>query len=158
MRRVGELVLFSLCLAAIFLLWGSGVGQPAQASSAAQAPTPTRPPMQPLPTPTSAVTPKPGLPPEGGLIELWIYFAPKETLWTIVQWQDGLGNWHDVEGWRGAPDQDDKVIWWVASSDLGKGPFRWMVYQGQDGKLIAKSETFYLPHQAGEVVKVLLRP
>jgi hypothetical protein len=73
-------------------------------------------------------------------------------LWTVVQWQDRLGGWHDVEGWQGTLDADGKKTWWVDKTDLGKGPFRWKIVQ--DGELLAASESFYLPGSRGEVVKV----
>ena len=37
-------------------------------------------------------------PPPGAYIELQTQAAPAEA-WTVVQWQDQLGGWHEVEGW-----------------------------------------------------------
>ena len=38
-----------------------------------------------------------------GFIDLHV--DPAQTgLWAVVQWQDAVGDWHDVEGWRGALD------------------------------------------------------
>lgn len=88
--------------------------------------------------------PQTGLPLAAG----WPY------LWTVVQWQDLLGNWQDVKGWRGTLDEvvcgeDGRLVgrkvWWVAQADLGKGPFRWQVYQDREGSLFITSEPFYLP-------------
>lgn len=90
---------------------------------------------------------------DGSYIELHVY-PPQAGLWTIVQWQDGLGDWHDIEGWQGMLDEGHKKVWWVAPKDFGTGPFRWMVYQGQRGKELAQSELFYLPSSAGETVKI----
>jgi hypothetical protein len=70
----------------------------------------------------------------------------------MIQWQDSVGVWHDVEGWRSTLDRDNKQVWWVAGADFGKGPFRWVVYQAPEGKLLAKSKTFTLPNSAGETV------
>ena len=79
-------------------------------------------------------------------------------LWTVVQWQDALGGWHDVEGWRGTLDSIDNGIgyktWWVASSDFGKGPFRWAVYPSPDARLLATSAPFNLPGAAKEKIVV----
>jgi len=93
----------------------------------------------------------PSLSPDGGHIELCVRPA-QAGLWTIVQWQDDLGDWHDIEGWQGTLDGGKKV-WWVAPADSGKGPFRWVVYQGQRGKLLARSESFYLPY-VGQTVRI----
>jgi hypothetical protein len=100
----------------------------------------------------------------GGFIELSARFpqtwpwssAPWEDLWTVAQWQDDKGIWRDVEGWQGALDEvvtdaDGTVVghktWWVAKSDLSKGPFRWRVYHTQGGWLLATSQTFDMPSQ-----------
>jgi hypothetical protein len=72
----------------------------------------------------------------------------------MVQWRDPLGTWYEVEGWRGGLDgvviDEDGIVvgekaWWVAEPDLGTGPFRWMVYHGEGGELLAASEPFDLP-------------
>ena len=82
----------------------------------------------------------------------------------MVQWQDLLGRWHDVEGWRGTLDQAAEdvgsMVWWVAQKDLSTGPFRWRVYRGQDGEFLAGSEPFTLPDAVGTIltIKVLLAP
>jgi hypothetical protein len=77
-----------------------------------------------------------------------------QDLWTVVQWQDPTGAWHDVEGWRGTldevrSDEDGAVTgyktWWVGGEHMGEGPFRWLVYQGKGGWLLATSESFDLP-------------
>jgi hypothetical protein len=83
----------------------------------------------------------------------------REGLWAIVQWQDGLGNWHDVEGWRGMLDQDWHV-WWVDEKDFGTGPFRWVLHDGPGGEQLGVSESFDLPHSNGEIrhITVLLSP
>jgi hypothetical protein len=119
---------------------------------------------------TECATPTPGAahkPPAGGSIELRVWFPEWidfqwQALWTLVQWQDRSGHWHSVEGWQGSLDRvtiaDGKVAgrkaWWLASDLLGKGPFRWVVYRVQGGKLVAESESFYLPDHAGRTVIV----
>lgn len=164
MRQVLGSVSFVLCLA-ILLLVGNGVSQAAQASSA-QVPTPTRPAMWPVASSTPAATVAPGTPTVipsvskpgsiGGFIELDIRTAQVRPLWTIVQWQDGQGNWHDVEGWQGTPGEGNRVAWWVSPDNLGQGPFRWAAYQDYGGSLLALSEPFHLPYRAGEVVRTEL--
>jgi hypothetical protein len=125
---------------------------------------PPRPEPTPTLPPTSPALPKPQ--PVGGFIELQASFSdtwpwdtvPRRELWTVVQWQDAFGNWHDVEGWQGTLDDvKDKTgakRWWVAPSELGKGPFRWAVYRSQGGRLLVRSDPFDLPAASGETVAV----
>ncbi len=143
----------------------------AQAAPSAIPPVPTRP-SNPTSTPTPTSVPVPPAPasasaasPGGGRIELQVKFPTTwsrvgihwQNLWTVVQWQDDRGIWHDVEGWQGTlnevQDAVGKKEWWVAEADLGKGPFRWVVYRGQDGALLATSESFYLPDTVGRIVQ-----
>ena len=114
------------------------------------------------PTPRSSRTS-----PSGGFIELrvrfpeWIDFQWQD-LWTVVQWQDGAGHWHSVEGWQGSLDEvtvdDGKIagrkVWWLAGDLFGRGPFRWMVYRVRAGKLVAESASFHLPDREGSTVIV----
>jgi hypothetical protein len=87
--------------------------------------------------------------PIGAHIVLHVPSAP-DGVWTIVQWQDTAGGWHDVESWSGALDDSTQKMWWLAPDLFGKGPFRWLVYQGERGKLLATSDSFYLPNAEGE--------
>ena len=90
--------------------------------------------------------------------------VPWQGLWTAVQHQKSVGgDWYDVAGWRGGLDAvavgaDGKITgqkaWWVAGEDLGRGTYRWLVYRGEGGDLLATSAPFYLPHAAGEPVTV----
>jgi hypothetical protein len=75
-------------------------------------------------------------------------------LWTVVQWQDSLGNWRTVEGWQGTTYEDNRVLWWVSHADLGKGPFRWVVYRSPDGVWLGNSQSFNLPGYDGATVKI----
>jgi hypothetical protein len=77
-----------------------------------------------------------------------------QDLWTAVQWQDLSGAWHGVEGWQGTLDEvkscKNGVVtgyktWWVGGEHMGEGPFRWLVYHGKGGRLLATSESFDLP-------------
>lgn len=110
----------------------------------------------------------------GAFIQLQAQFSPTwpwakmpgQELYTLVQWQDGHGNWHNVEGWQGTFDEIVNGVgiklWWVAESDLGSGPFRWVICKSyaEPTKILAKSEPFHLPSASRQVltVKVLLAP
>lgn len=127
------------------------------------------PPRPPLPTePAPGGT---GGNAKGSAIELHAQFPSTwpwnetdwQDLWTIVQWQGTDGAWHKVEGWQGTfdlvkVDGDGEVMgqktWWVGTSDLGTGPFRWQVYRTKGGPLVATSAPFNLPDTSGLVVTV----
>ena len=126
-------------------------------------PPPTSTPTPPAPTPAP---PSQSQPATGGSIalrmqpayeELWqTYFW--QDVWTVVQWQGLSGAWHDVAGWQGTLDKvvdgAGQKTWWVAGADLGRGPFRWVVYQNQGGPTLSTSESFYLPAASGKSVTV----
>ena len=91
-----------------------------------------------------------------------------QTPLTVVQWQDGEGAWHDVEGWR-APlalivsGPADTLIGWrpwgVDPKDFGSGPFRWVVYADSSKEdVLATSSAFDLPRGSEEtrVIDVML--
>ena len=73
-------------------------------------------------------------------------------LWSVVQWQGVNDTWNDVDGWRGTFDPNNVVKWWVGYEDLGRGPFRWVVYQGETVLFI--SEPFQLPANNGEITRI----
>jgi len=91
-----------------------------------------------------------------------------QDLYTVVQWQDQWGNWHDVNGWRGTLDKvyasGDQIkgmkSWWVPADLFGNGLFRWQVYVSQDGELLVQSTDFKLPERIRQsvVVEVGLTP
>lgn len=126
---------------------------------------PPRPGLPPRPEPTPEPMPEPSPPPEGGLIELRINFDPErswaEHPWsemdTVVQWQDGLGDWHDVESWRGSLDEvagyEGRKSWWLDRSLFGKGPFRWAFYLRRGDPPLKFSEEFYMPTADGSIVR-----
>jgi hypothetical protein len=141
------------------LLLIAGLPVLSMATPSALPPRPT-----PLPTPTPTPTPQPPsipAPPTGGYIVLRATSAQTE-MWTIVQWQDALGDWHDVTGWQGTFDEivagTGVKTWWVAEANFGQGPFRWVVYQEFGGRQLAVSEPFDLPDVAGEWVVVEMGP
>lgn len=95
--------------------------------------------------------------PIGAYIELHPADASAGT-WSVVQWQDSAGNWHDVEGWSGTLDQNGGRRWWVAAKDFGKGPFRWVISRGPDGTELGRSQPFNLPARANEITVITLSP
>ena len=112
-------------------------------------------PPRPTPQPTPIVEPAASAP--GALIKLNIQPAAQPALWTVVQWQDRLGGWHDVEGWRGTLDQVSNgvgKVWWVARANFDTGPFRWVIYQSPGGKLLAASGNFQLPRYENTAVVI----
>ena len=138
--------------ALLIMIWGASL---AQAAPSALPPRPT--PATPTPVPPQVYT-SPGW----AVIELHVQ-PPQAGQWTVVQWQDAHGGWHDVEGWRGTLDEVSNGVgkkkWWVARSNFDTGPFRWMIYQNQGGRLLAASQVFRLPpyENAAVVVQVSLR-
>jgi LysM repeat protein len=113
-------------LMAMSLLTG---GQAAQASGAADSATAT---------------------PSGATVALAVVGAPANA-WTSVQWQDGLGQWHDVEGWQGTLNTAGQRVWWAGNDLLGNnGLYRWVVYQYQGGPVWATSLVFHFPAVAGQ--------
>ena len=128
------------------------------------------PPRPSTPTPTPTHLPPAQFPTVMASIELHVRFGSKwswgtmtwQDLRTVVQWQDGLGDWHAVDGWRGALDEfiDDEgcKVWWVAKNDFGSGPFRWAVTAGKSDKQIAASNSFNLPARSNEqvIVEIML--
>jgi hypothetical protein len=93
----------------------------------------------------------------GSYIELQVEDAPA-GLRSVVQWVDGAGEWHDVNGWRGTVTAFGVLGWRVAPGDAGKGPFRWALYGTGSQDPVAISASFYLPDADREVVIVTLRP
>ena len=83
------------------------------------------------------------------IIELQAPEAPAAA-WTVVQWQDSLGAWQDSQEWQGTPDAAGRVEWTVIGDDLGRGPFRWVVYRQWGGAVWSVSGVFSLPAAGGE--------
>jgi hypothetical protein len=79
------------------------------------------------------------------LIRLWHLSTVVRLFRTALNWRSPDGSWHDVESWSGALDDGTQKMWWLAPDLFGKGPFRWLVYQGERGKLLTTSDSFYLP-------------
>lgn len=148
MRRV--LVFIALSTLSLVLLQG-----PLRTQAAPQA-LPPRPTVAPSPTPTvHATDDDDDSPRAGATIELQASTAPAPT-WTVVQWQDAQGDWHDVEGWQGTLD-DGVKRWWVAPADFRTGPFRWRIYAEKGGDVWGTSDWFDLPASSYEVVTVTVQ-
>jgi hypothetical protein len=91
---------------------------------------------------------------DGAFIELQAQ-SLRGGLWTQVQWQDALGAWHDVDGWRGTFSEDEqRVLWYVSEQLLGAGLFRWQVFERRGGALLTTSLPFYLPVSKGQILEV----
>jgi hypothetical protein len=99
--------------------------------------------------------------PSGAWIELHaeLHAQPASAeAWSVVQWQNELGDWYDVEGWRGSLDGNGYQRWWVHEKDYGDGPFRWVITQGKDGPVLGISRAFNLPGGTNETVRVTVSP
>ncbi len=87
----------------------------------------------------------------GAFIEL-VGTNATQNLWSVVQWQGVSDGWHDVDGWRGTFDPNNMVRWWVGHENLGSGPFRWIVYEGETA--VFTSDPFQLPANVGDVTRI----
>lgn len=77
--------------------------------------------------------------------------AVSPSWWTVIQWQDNRGRFHDVEGWRSQLSAQRRQRWWVASKDAETGLFRWQIYDSNTNYVIWTSQTFYLPADGQEL-------
>ena len=126
----------------------------------AEAALPPRPTLMPMPAPAATPTPvaQPALTPAQETLLLYLSAGPAyDGAWTVVQWQGGDGVWHDVEGWR-VHMRGGQVYWRVAEKDFGTGPFRWVVYDKEGGRLLAMSASFTLPTSDSQTVTVQVSP
>jgi hypothetical protein len=157
-------VLFALMIAPLTLILLFSFIAPPQPAQADLPPRPTEIPDTPEPTEEpAAAEPLPG-----SLIQLEVEFPVDwpwqeihgRTLWTMVQWQDVQGQWHDVEGWQGALDaitlaSDGTAAgtktWWLGRDNQGTGPFRWQIAVGRDGGVLAVTDPFHLPEVDGQL-------
>jgi hypothetical protein len=89
----------------------------------------------------------------GAYIELHVALVSPDA-WSVVQWEDSAGNWHNVEGWQGELGLDGFERWWVAAKDFNTGPFRWLVTQSQAGPELGVSQPFNLPGGGNQVIRV----
>jgi hypothetical protein len=138
-QRILTAFIMALTLTLIFMVLGQGQGTVAGGG------------LPPRPTPTAV----PAVPVNGATVRLHTS-ASMPGAWTIIEWQNELGDWYEVAGWRGHLDDGnaDMKAWWVYPTNYGEGPFRWLVYTGQNGDLLAVSEPFDLPNHNHQVVSV----
>jgi len=176
--RLGFIVAV-VCLVSLFVappLLTKADDPPPRPAIGTPTPAPEPPSLADLPHRPAIVTPVPASRPrpasKGAAIELNVQFLAgspasvewREGLWTIVQWQDGLGEWHDVYGWRATLDEvngaEGKKVWYLAENLLGEGPYSWAVYPDPEGEFIARSAPFYMPDSTGQTryVKVAMGP
>jgi hypothetical protein len=171
MRRTPSIWLALLTTSACALAVVGVAWAPVPAAQAALPPRPT-----PQATTTALATAREEAkahPQAGAQIKLQVQFpanwpwasAHWQDLWTVVQWQDALGNWHTVEGWQGEMDGvaidaagmvSGHKTWWVAQKDFGTGPFRWVVTGGTGSAPLAASGPFDLPSVNRATVTVAL--
>ncbi len=95
-------------------------------------------------------------------ILVYIPSAPS-TAWVTVQWLDGAGGWHDVEGWQGNLDLATGSNlpfkqWTVLAGQYDQGPFRWVVYNQRGGDVWGVSPSFNLPQWGGLKYATFLKP
>lgn len=85
------------------------------------------------------------------MISVYLPDSPAGSL-VGVQWQDGLGAWHNVDGWQATVQPDANnfqvVRWTISPASYGQGPFRWVVVQ-PDGSVWGVSPGFNLPTADG---------
>ncbi len=137
MGRFLPLSLITLLLIVAFLRIPSGL------TSVHAAPNlPPRPTLTPTSTPAPTSTPVSPAPNLARI--LLVAGSAYEGAWTVVQWQDKPGEWHDVEDWQGEV-RNGWIRWRVAPKDWNTGPFRWQVYDKADGTLLASTASFTLP-------------
>lgn len=144
--RSRALLILSTVLAGLLACAGLALNS----GRAALAQAPERTPVATLPAgaPASAVA----------AIALHAPGAPASA-WTVVQWADPLGGWHEVEGWRGDLDEGQQKVWWVLGKDFNTGPFRWVVLHNKtSGQVWAISKSFDLPAGANQWVHVTVSP
>jgi hypothetical protein len=122
------------------------------------------PPGRETPKPTATLTPRPtdkAIPtvsPEGTYIRLAVK-PSNQIYWTEIEWQDGLGKWHKVDGWKGSTTSltnDESIQWFMDANLFQAGPFRWLVYSEENGRLLKFSEPFCLPGAATEILMINL--
>jgi hypothetical protein len=85
----------------------------------------------------------------------------QQDLWLIVQWQADNGSWQDVPGWQGHFDTIQpgdqwlgQKYFWADDPLLGSGPYRWLVIDTKNSRVVGTSEPYYLPAKTGEITAI----
>ena len=55
---------------------------------------------------------------------------------------------------RSGPGDTAQKVWWLPTSLLGRGSFRWAVLEAYGGQGLGTSAPFYLPSRAGEKLEI----
>jgi hypothetical protein len=149
-------------LLALVLLGLAWMALPLRPASTAYAQLPPRPTLTPTPVPATAtptalplVTPT-AVPVEHPVRIRLLVDAGYEGAWSLVQWQDGQGDWHDVSGWLGEIE-NGQVQWRVLPKDYNTGPFRWIVLDQPGGEILAISASFTLPNPSDPLTAVTVK-
>lgn len=88
----------------------------------------------------------------------------QESIWHEVEWYSEQLGWTKVDGWRGRfdtiyqeePNMIGKRELWAEGVHAGSGPYRWVVYDAANGRLLTISDNFYMPQNSGDIVTVRL--
>jgi hypothetical protein len=170
--RTRLIIITAVVIASVLFFVSFAQAETYQPAPARETPSvyPTRPVFTPVP-PERPVAAE-----DGALIQLRAQFScswpwvdkPWYEVWSWIQWQDSLGQWHNVDGWQGTLEDIQSYngiymafkTWRLFDGLYGQGPFRWVVSDSYMGTTVAISEPFYLPAQSGQVlcVDVLLDP
>jgi hypothetical protein len=152
-------------LMALVLLGLAWMALPSRPASTAYAQLPPRPTLTPTPipataTPTATAIVMPSVTPTAVVVEQparirLVVDAQYDGAWSLVQWQGGQGDWHDVGGWLGEIE-NGQVQWRVLPKDYDTGPFRWIVLDQPGGKVLAVSASFTLPNAEKPLMVVTL--
>lgn len=134
---------FPFALVVLLCMAFAGLVSPAVGIAEAAANLPPRPTLTPTPESLTRI--------------LLVGGSAYEGAWTVVQWQDKQGEWHDVESWQGHM-RNGWIRWRVAPKDWGTGPFRWQVYDKAGGTLLASTTSFTLPRGIYGLIRVVPVP
>jgi hypothetical protein len=80
-------------------------------------------------------------------IALTVINPPAGASWVTVQWLDGAtGKWNNVDGWTAVFDESNFgwIKYGVDHANDGQGPFRWVLFDKQDGVVLGMSDPFFL--------------
>ena len=109
------------------------------------------------PTPTDVAAPARAV---GAWIQVQGPVSVSQDVWVVVQWQDSLGNWNDVDSWRGQYDSISNNVgvktWWVDQTLFGATMFRWTAYDKKSGQVVSSTSPFSLPNVKNQTLLTVL--